>query len=154
MSLSTTEGRLYLVELDNFERLEIQFVPKNLQRSRGSGTQSVEVVGQNTPIYFQGAGEDTLRFQLDFYSEDDNRRDVMEKCRWLEALTYTETSKDDATQVQLVYGKMFRGERWLVEGIRIQYENFHKRRGFLPQQAYVDLVLVRAEKNIRKNDIR
>lgn len=153
--MPVTGGKLYFIELSTRERLEIQFVPKTLNISRTPNIANIQVVGWNTPKYQYTGGETTLEMQLDFFAEDEDRKDVFTKCRWLESLTYNDGFLTPPSKIQLIFGDMFRKEKWIVKSCNYKMDLFHKEEGYLPQQAYVDLVLgLDPDQNLKIRDIR
>ena len=58
--------------------------------------------------------------------------------------------------MQLVFGgKLFKKELWIVERAKAEYSLFHKEKFYLPQQAYVDIVLkLDPKSNIRNFDVK
>lgn len=139
-NFSTTDQRLYLVLVSNPEsRLYIQFVPAELNIQRNSSTQAVQIVGRNNPLYQYTAGEKLLSFQLDFYADVEDKSDVIEKCKWLESLTYNDGYSKPPERVKLVWGDLFKDELWIVKTVNYKLSMFDKEKGFLPRQAYVDI---------------
>jgi hypothetical protein len=127
-SVTTTRQSLYIINLDNIEdRLEIQFVPKELINSRQSTPNAVQIISRNNPLHQFSGGEESLRFQLDFYSDNVKIEEVVNKCRWLKALTYMD-GENPQPNIALVYGKLFTDvyNRWLVSNISIQMTRFSK----------------------------
>lgn len=153
--MTTTEGRLYLIALGSLERLEIQFVPATIDVERNANYPEIAVVGRNTPQYHFTGGNESLPLKLDFFAAEENREDVRKKCQWLKSLTYSDGFKKPPQKVKLVYGDLFKDEEWVVKSVKISYSMFSKPHGFLPQQAYVDIVLgLDPSKNLTWNDIK
>lgn len=66
--------------------LVIQNRPNSLRVEPTSTWAAVKSMGRNNPFYFYTSGEDTLSFEISWYSTDiDNRDDVVNKCRLLES---------------------------------------------------------------------
>lgn len=141
--LSTTDNKLYIVELKSpFERLEIQFMPNEVPISRRANISDVQVVGRNNPLRHHTGGDKSLVLNLDFYSEEDDRQDVLRKVYWLESLTYNNGANGPARTVKLVWGRqLFRKEIWLVNSVDIILSNFHSRYDMVPIQAQVSIEL-------------
>lgn len=151
---STTEGKLYFIALQTLDRLEIQFVPK-INKSRNANYANIQVIGRNTPRYQYLSGESTLNLELDFYAQQEDRRDVIDKCNWLEHLTFNDGYITPPQKIKLVFGDMYKDEVWVVKRVDVSYENFHKGFGFLPQQAYVNLTLaLDPESSLTWEDVR
>lgn len=146
MSSNTTFGRLYLTALKSLERLEIQFVPTGMIESRRANYGDIEVVGRNNPIPHYTGGSDTLEFELDFVAEDDNREDVVRKCRWLKSMSMNDGFGEPPEKIRLTWGRMFQDEIWVIRAVQVTYGTFNVEEGFLPVQAYVRLSLQLAPK--------
>jgi hypothetical protein len=124
--LSTTEGALYFIKIETQEIQEIQFVPDELFINRDPGQEPVQIVGRNLPRYHGSGGEKTLAMTLDFFAELESREDVINKCRWFEALTYNEGFEEPQSHVQLVFGELFNTERWTIKQCRYRLSMFTK----------------------------
>jgi hypothetical protein len=139
--ISTTNKKLYIIAVETGDRLDIQFVPPELTVSRNPNIGVVQIVGRNTPKYHYLSGETTISFELDFYADEETRGSVIAKCRWLEALTHNDAQKEPPQNINLVWGDLFRDEKWIVRRCKYRLSGFHKEKGMLPQQAYVNLQL-------------
>lgn len=153
--MTTTDGKCYFVAVKSLEKLEIQFVPAELNFTRNTTTEAVQIVGRNNPLYHYTAGETLLSFELDFYAAEESRQDVIRKCRWLEALAANDGFENPPEQVKLVFGDLFRDEVWIVKNVNYKISNFNKEFGFLPQQAYVTISLgLDPKANLKTKDIQ
>lgn len=141
--LSTTQGKMYFVVLNSspIEKLEFQFVPDEMHIDRNMKVEGVAIVGKNIPDYQYTGGETRLPLRLDFHCEDEDRKDVMYKVKWLESLTYNEGLTKSPPQLKVVYGDMYKNEIWEVLSFYARLSLFDQEYGFLPKQAYVDIVL-------------
>jgi hypothetical protein len=126
---------------DLLPRLEIQFVPPNLQLQRNISLNEVQIIGRNIPRYQYGGGATTLSFTLDFYADEQNRVSVINKCRWLETLAHNDGGKNPQKRVQLFFGSLYGVEKWVVGNVSYTLSNFSKTHNYLPQQAIVDITL-------------
>ena len=156
-NFGTTRHRCYIVELaEPFERVEIQFVPPNLNIQRTANLKEIAVVNKNDPDTIFTGGRETLKFQLDFYSDDLKKRDVIAKCDWLKSLTFHDGLKGDYRPIRVVFGKLFLTEIYNVKNVNINMTHLDGLFGFLPLRATVDINLVlspdtpRTLSNIRK----
>ena len=153
--MSTTEGRLYLVALTTLDRLDIQFVPDKLSISRNPTIANIQVVGRNNPVYHYISGDTNLNLELDFHAMQEDREDVITKCKWLEHLAYNDGYRKEPQKIKLVFGSIFKDEVWIVKKVNYTLQNFHKPSDFLPQQAYVSLELgLDPDANLVWEDIR
>jgi len=153
--MSTTRGLMYFVGVTSLEKLEIQFVPANIRTTRQGDVQAVEIVGKNNPNYQYTSGETLVRMDLSFHAEDQNREDVITKCRWLEALVYNEGLEDPPERVKLVWGDLYRDEVFTVKSVDYKLSQFNREAGALPCQATVNIVLaLDPVENRRRSDLR
>lgn len=68
--------------------LVIQNRPDRLRVEPAATWAAVKSMGRNNPFYFYTGGEDTITFDISWYSVDaDHRDDVVNKCRLLESWT-------------------------------------------------------------------
>jgi len=152
---STTKGLLYLIAVDTMEKLEIQFVPPELAIERQIDIAKVRVVGRNNPLHQYVGGDTTLGLQLDFHAMDEDRKDVIRKCRWLESLGYNDGYEKQPPRVKLVFGDLFQDQIWIVQSVSYKLSAFDKQYGFLPRQAYVDIELaLDPEINLKWADVQ
>src|SRR5688500_14575029 len=74
-------SNMFLVHLDEFnnrlESLQIQTVPIEMQVTPTANWATIPSIGRNNPFYHYTGGEDTLTFQLDWYSVRDSNWDVI-----------------------------------------------------------------------------
>jgi len=141
VKMTTTEGRLYFIALNTLDRLDIQFVPDKLSIARNPNIATIQVIGRNNPIYHYVSGDTRLTLDLDFHAMEENREDVLNKCRWLEHLAYNDGFDQEPQKVKLVFGDVFRDSVWTITKVNYDLSNFNKQKGFLPQQAYASVEL-------------
>jgi hypothetical protein len=140
IGLNTTQGRLYLITERTLEKLEIQFIPPSINIERNANYATFQIVGRNTPQYQFLGGETRLPLSLDFYADDEFRRDVELKCKWLEALCAYD-GKKPAQRVKLIFGDLFKEEMWVVQSVKYTFNLFDRVYGFRPRLGKCDLVL-------------
>jgi hypothetical protein len=149
------DGQLYFIAVRSLERLNIQYVPNELNIQRNADIEEIKIVGRNNPKHHYSGGSTKLTLELDFYSTDANREDVIKKCRWLESLAANDGYKNPPQQVRLVFGKLFRNEVWVVNSVDYKLSDFSKPHGYLPVQAYCSIALsLDPPTNTRTQDIR
>lgn len=154
--MSITGGNLYFVSIkDPNDKLEIQFVPPELSITRTPDISEIKIVGRNNPLYQYASGTTELSFELDFYADEESREDVIRKCRWLESFTFNDGYENPPSQIKLVYGSLFRNEVWIIKRVDYRLSQFHKEKGYLPQQAYARITLALDPKfNLKIEDVR
>lgn len=156
MGFNTTDGKFYIVELyPPFNRLELQFMPENLTWSRNARLSNIAVVGRNNDLLQYTGGEDKLTFDIDFYSDEENRRDVMRKVNFLKSLAMSDGGFGAARNFKIVMGKFFTTEVWSMNSVVSTYSNYHQLYDYLPVRASVKLTMTLDPKyNRRIRDVR
>lgn len=144
---STTDGQAYIIAIDSepIEKLPIQYIPQEISWDRQANEERVDIVGRNIPYFHFTGGERVLPLKLDFYAAADLRDDVLEKIRWLEALTYSEGKGTTSQRVKVVMGELFRDETWVVTSVKPKISQV-ERRTFYPVHATVDVQLEQESK--------
>lgn len=155
--MTTTDGKLKLIVTDEWEaiqQMEIQFVPPSLDLNRTANFADVVVVGRNNPQYHYVGGTDDFVLKLDFCANEESRLDVVTKVDWLRSLAMSDGGKRKPQKVNLIFGDIFKGQTWIVRGVNVKYSQFQQDKGFLPQQAYVELRLsLDTENNLNWADV-
>lgn len=166
---SETKDYISIVDLDfnpekhNSKRyysyIQLPFVPRELDYKPESNFVGIASFGRNNPFYQFTGSEDTLTFEIDWFSKEDNREDVIFNCRWLEALTKGDAYDEIPHRVKIVWGKdnkLFEDSIWLLVDapyrlsnfVRAYYDNQNNlvSAGMLPQQAYQTVTFKRLTK--------
>lgn len=144
--LNTTGGTMYFVNLgtgnkESGNRLEIQFIPSDINLSRKGNWAEANIIGRNDPRYQYIGGQTSLSFTLDFYADEESRTSVVRKVQWLQSLIANDRSRQKAPNILLVMGSLFTKEVWILASIDVKYDNLHRQYGYMPQQAIVDVEL-------------
>lgn len=149
----------------HYSYVQLPFVPRELNYVPESKFVGIASFGTNNPIYQFTGSEDTLSFEIDWFSDQDNRRDVIFNCRWLEALTKSDAYQEAPHRVKIVWGGQQTGDNewedpqglwedsvWVLVSAPYRLSQFN--RGYmkdgnyvsthmLPQQAYQTVVFKR-----------
>lgn len=146
-------------EKRHYKYIQLPFVPSELNYSPESNFVGIASFGRNNPFYQFTGSEDTLTFEIDWFSREQNREDVIFNCRWLEALTKGDAYDDVPHRVLLSWGqdnKLFIDSEWLVVAAPYRLSDFVRGYtgengeiitvGMLPQQAYQSITLKRITK--------
>lgn len=110
-----------------YRELRIPFIPRELQMATESNFVGISSFGRNNPFYQYTGAEDTLTFEIDWIASNNNREDVITKCRWIEALTKGDGYNDVPHRVILMWGadnKLFKDYKWLVVSAPYRLTNF------------------------------
>lgn len=137
------------------ESLKIQTVPLELEDQSTSSFPVIPSVGRNNPFYNYTGGEDILVMELDWYSNEGLRQDVIRNCTWVKSLTKANGYKEEPPRIILRFGNLFKFERWIVTDAPFKLSLFDKELGMLPRQAFQRVTLKRVTNaNTLTDDIR
>lgn len=149
--ISTTNQKIYIVDIGResdfsaqkkYERLDIQFLPKEINMPRTANIADIEVIGRNNPLHHFTGGDETISLELDFYCDSGQRDAVIKKIRWLQSVAINDGYFGKASRVVLIWGDLYKGDaKWVVKSVVPKMSNFSSKFGFLPQQAYVQLTM-------------
>lgn len=148
-----------------YSYITLPFVPRDLSYEPTSKFVGIATMGRNNPHYHFTGSEDTLQFDIDWFSNQDDRKDVINNCRWIEALTKGDGYEEPPHRVKLVWSVsdlLFADTQWLVVAAPYTLSDFVKayrdpkskeivKVGMLPQQAYQKITLKRVTSNNRRS---
>lgn len=147
-------GQPYFIDLVNLERLFLQTIPQELNYGPEATFVAIASAGRNNPLYHWVGGEDKLEFTISWYGDQEDRRDVIAKCKWLEALTRNNGYEEKPHNVQFIFGDLFRDAKWIVTNASYKLSNYNRQFGMLPQLAFQEICLKRvSELNRTRQDI-
>lgn len=129
-----------------YDTLRLNTVPMELNYDPDPQWATIASIGRNAPFYHYTGSEDTLSFQIDWFSKEDHRKDVIYACRWLESLSKSNSYKEDPHRIMIMWGKaneLFLKSLWIVHKASYKLSQFQRHRSMLPQQAYQEVVLKR-----------
>jgi len=86
----------------------------------------VKSMGRNNPFYMFTGSEDTLSLEISWYSMDDNREDVINKCRLLESWTKSDGYTSSPPTLWISWGNsgMFEGDSFILKSAPYKPSNF------------------------------
>lgn len=149
--MTTTEGKLYLTSMTTLDRVEIQFMPKTLSTNRSSVWAEIAVVGRNNPFNQYTGGNNSLTLELDFLATDDQREDVVERCRMIESWAMNDGYENPPQVIRVTWGKFFKEkELWVIKNVQTDYSRFSANHDMMPTQAYMQLELAMDTQTNRK----
>lgn len=130
-------------------------MPNELQRGNTGETNKIKTVARNNPFIGQSGVETDITFSLDFYSEQEDREDLMSRVKWLEGLTYSEAFNARPVRVRIVWGKFLNKFTYSVNSVNVRFSQMNQYHDGLPLMAMVDLNLsIDHDENIVRSDIR
>lgn len=148
-------NRMYIVAMRSKETLELQYVPFDYDYKRTANHASFDVIGRNLPRVQYTGGSTELSMTVEFTSIQDDRKDVIKNCTWLESLATSDGYDKPQERVMLVFGDLFRKCEWVISSCSIKYSNVHESTDYRPAEASVKLTLKRvSDYNTEYKDIR
>lgn len=145
-----------MTALGSLEKLEIQFMPATLAPSRSANWAEIAIVGRNNPLHQYTGGSNSLTLELDFHSVDEDREDVIQKCKLLESWAMNDGWSKPPERIKLTWGKLFKADEiWVIKSVNPSYSLFSAEHGMLPRQAMVQVELaLDTDKNRTRRDVR
>lgn len=143
---------LFIIDLDTSEKLGLMGIPKELDYTPESNWATQKVPGRNTPHYHYVGSEDTLTLDLSWWATEDDKIDVISRCKWLESLTKSDGWLGRPHLVKLHWGSLFGKAKWIVTAAPYKLSTFDKTRGYRPTHATQQITLKRYEANNRTTE--
>lgn len=166
-------NRVSIIDLDDggydksYRIIELPSIPIELNYGAESTFAAIKGIGRNTFKYHFTGSEDILEFDIDWYSSNHNRREVIQKCRDIESLSKSDGYEGDPHRVMLQWGEdntLFEKHVFIIISAKYrltQFSNAHKQGKniiddkLLPVQAYQTVRLARISSyNLTTNDIK
>jgi hypothetical protein len=167
-SQSKPKNSIVIVDLDDnaggYRAIQLSFVPKELKVEIDNQLNSIGGIGRSHPFYQFSGSEESIDFEIDWYSTDINRQDVISKCRWLSSISRNDfSSRGKITspphRIKLIWGSnnfLFEDYIWIIEKAPYDLSQFAnatidgsgnvKNSNLLPVQAYQKVTLKRLTK--------
>ena len=140
---SANKHNAYLIDLVTGEYLGLMGLPRQMDYENKTAYATIAVPGRNNPHYHFTGSEDTLSFEISWWSEEDGRRDVIKKCKWVESMSKADGYNADPHLLRFKWGEMFSKATWKVESVTTVYTQFHRERGYMPCCAVQTITLKR-----------
>lgn len=106
--------------------ITIQGRPRVVDISHERSWATVKSMGRNNPFYMYTGGEDTVSFEISWYSMQDDRQDVINKCRLLESWTAADGYNFSPPIILIQFGgsDLFILDRFILQSAPYQLSNF------------------------------
>jgi len=167
------EDYVAIIDLDSkgpdnqYEVIRLPFIPKELAYNSESVFATIKPMGRNNPFYHFTGSEDKLEFEIDWCAFDWGRREVIENCRKIEALSKADGYNFGPHRVKLLWGKenvLFSDHDFIVLAAPYRMTQFNKGNvnadgtiestHMLPIQAYQKVILGRITRdNLSKVEV-
>jgi len=129
-----------------YDYITLPTIPLELAYDVESDIPAIASFGRNNPFLMWTGSEDTLNFQIDFYSKVASKQDVIYWCRWLESMAKSDGYLGGMHRVLLVWGKddkLFGGDTWYISKASYKLSQFQGHKSLLPAQAFQDITMKR-----------
>lgn len=110
-----------------YTTLYIQNRPTEIQVNPGSTWVSIKSMGRNNPFYMYTGGEDTISFDISWYTSDPNHpEEVLAKCRLLESWTRANGYISAPPTLKILWGNsgIFNNFDFILESCPYRLTNF------------------------------
>lgn len=141
-SFNKFDPALIIINLVTLEEIRLQFVPKILEYTPESNFVSLPSMGRNNPFYQYTGSEDILGFEIDWFFETEDTKDVLERCKKLEAMTKNNGYDMPPPLIKLLWNNvLFNKTTWLMTSAKYTLSNWNGQKAMLPRQAIQQVVL-------------
>lgn len=106
--------------------LVIQGKPLEVRVTPETTWASVKSMGRNNPFMVYTGGEDTLEFEISWFSISKDRRDVIDNCRILESWSKADGYKTSPPTLMISWGNsnLFQDDNWILYSAPYVLSNF------------------------------
>lgn len=110
---------------DGYEKIIIQGMPSEIDVSPETTWATARIPGRNNPNYFYTGAEDVITFEISWYTNQADRKDVTKNCRLLEAW-----SKGDGyvappeLWISWGNGELFKDDTFILTSAKYKLDNF------------------------------
>lgn len=147
--------------------LTLQNRPSEIEVEPNSYWTSVKSMGRNSPFQVYTGSEDTISLDISWFSKDNGRQDVINKCRLLESWTKSDGYNSAPPVLEILWGNsdLFTGSEFVLtaasyklmnfqDGVRNSYDGSVIDLKLYPNTATQKLVFKRvSSKNLEYEDI-
>lgn len=145
---------IYFLDLDTGEKLGLMGIPKVLDYNPTIKHAVIAPFGKNNSNRHYTGGDDTLELELSWWAEENDRTDVISRCKWLEAMSKADGDFGRPHLTRLMWGTMFAKSVWIITGAPYQMTDFNAEYGMRPTHAIQRVSLARYNpKNSRTEQI-
>jgi hypothetical protein len=136
-------GKLYIIDLDTGEKLGLQGIPLKIPYNPESTFASIKPYGRNNPKLHYVGSEDTLTLELSWWATDEDKMDVILKCKWLESMTKSDGFKGRPHYAHLMFGGMYREAKWVIISAPYEIGLFDELKQMRPDHATQQVTMKR-----------
>lgn len=109
-----------------YTKLIIQGMPSEVEVNPESNWAVVKSMGRNNPFMFYTGGEDSISFDISWYSVQSDREDVLNKCKLLESWTRADGYKASPPTLLISWGSsnLFKNDTFVLTSAKYTLTNF------------------------------
>lgn len=144
---------IYLVNTDTRERVQFQTVPRTLEIDPQTVLHAIKSSGANiSKQHFTGA-EPIISFEMSWYSEVDDRSDVISKCRKLVSWSMNDGFSKSIPKLLFLWGNsLFDGQEFILVSAKYSLQDFNGERDGFPIHARQEITLVQVSDHNPSHD--
>lgn len=110
--------------------LELQHRPPEIEVKPTSNWVSVRSMGRNNPFYMYTSGDDSVTFEIVWFMDREDRKDVITKCRLLESWSKANGYLQSPPTLSIKWGEsdLFQNDTFILESAPYVLKNFQSGR--------------------------
>lgn len=137
------ESIIQIIDMVDSTKLSFQMIP-DLSYSTESKVVAIAANGRNNPIYQYTGSENKLELEISWYATENDRKDVLRNCRWLEARAQANGWIDGMHELHIIFGQVFKPtDLWILSKVESDYTLPHASYGLVPTLAKQKLSFLR-----------
>lgn len=131
-TVSTVRNEIVIInpnptgESQGYQSLTIQGMPSEVNIETDNTWVAVKSAGRNNPLYIYTGSEDTISFDISWYSLDKDRKDVIRKCRLLESWSKANGYISSPPELWISWGasELFKDDSFILAAAPYTLTNF------------------------------
>lgn len=129
---------------NSYESIVIQGMPSEVNYEMDNTWVTVKTNGRNNPFYFYTGSEDTISFDISWYSNQPDRKDVIKKCRLLESWSKANAYEAAPPELWISWGssELFKDYSFVLISAPYVLSNFQNAYRLNRKSAPIDLGLL------------
>lgn len=129
---------------NSYESVVIQGMPSEVNYEMDNTWVTVKTNGRNNPFYFYTGSEDTISFDISWYSKQADRKDVIKQCRLLESWSKANAYEAAPPELWISWGsaEMFKDYTFVLVSAPYVLSNFQNACRLTRKSTPIDLGLL------------
>lgn len=145
-----------ILNLKTGQAVRFVFCPQEIGVNPGSRDKNIETMGRNEDWVHSTGGSSTIRFDVDWHSDREDKRDVIEACKMLESWSKPDGYDNKKPEIRILWGTtLFSEAKFVLTEASYKLSLFDATADMMPKQAYQSLVFRKiADTNPTHSDIQ